>query len=241
MLDAFSTTRETAVAEEQRFLDAAAAQRDRLAGHLAAELAEPATDAAEQSRRRALRRQYDELRRAGDGLIFGRLDGADGTVRHVGRLGIRATEQDADPLVLDWRAPAARAFYTATPVDPQGYSRRRHVRTDGSTVVGVADEPLDGQVAGELVGEGALLAALDQRRTGQMSTAISTLQREQDAIIRAGASGPLRRGNQTSATSRVAPAPARPWSRCTAWPTCSTHTRRWPSRRSWSSVRRPDS
>ena len=43
----------------------------------------------------------------------------------------------------------------------------------------------------ELVGEGALLAALDQRRTGRMSTAISTLQREQDDIIRAEATGPL--------------------------------------------------
>lgn len=41
------------------------------------------------------------------------------------------------------------------------------------------------------MGEGALLAALGQRRTGQMTTAIATLQREQDDIIRADASGPL--------------------------------------------------
>ncbi|MEK8106261.1 UvrD-helicase domain-containing protein [Micromonospora sp. M12] len=53
------------------------------------------------------------------------------------------------------------------------------------------DEPLDGTMTTGLVGEGALLAALGQRRTGHMSTAIATLQREQDDIVRAEASGPL--------------------------------------------------
>ncbi len=119
------------------------------------------------------------------------LDGLDGTVRHVGRVGLRNDDGDGEPLLLDWRAPAARPFYTATAVDPQGQARRRHIRTTGPVVVGVDDEPLDGTMTAELVGEGALLAALDQRRTGHMSAAISTLQREQDDIIRAEATGPL--------------------------------------------------
>ncbi|WP_033345851.1 HelD family protein [Catenuloplanes japonicus] len=180
---------DSAVAEEQRFLDIATAQRDRLAAHLAAELAVPAEDATERARHRRLRRQYEEL--PADGLVFGRLDGRDGTVLHVGRAGIRDEDENADPLVIDWRAPAARPFYTATPVDRQGQARRRHVRTDGPVVVGVDDEPLDGTSTGDLVGEGALLSALNERRTGTMSTAISTLQREQDDIIRAEATGPL--------------------------------------------------
>ncbi|HEX5200220.1 MAG TPA: UvrD-helicase domain-containing protein, partial [Actinoplanes sp.] len=180
-----------AVAEEQEFLDQAAARRDKLADHLRAELSVEALDALERARLRVLRQHYEELRRATEGLVFGRLDGLDGTVRRVGRVGLRDDDESGEPLLVDWRAPAARPFYTATAVDPQGLARRRHIRTTGSVVVGVDDEPLDGTVTTDLVGEGALLFALDQRRTGRMSTAISTLQREQDDIIRAEASGPL--------------------------------------------------
>ena len=203
----------TAIAEEQAFLEIAAARREELLESLSAELSGEAGDALEAARRRMLRRQFDELRQAGAGLVFGRLDGLDGTVRRIGRVGIRAAEEnastnekaktddnerksgngdgDAEPLVLDWRAPIARAFYTATAVDPQGLARRRHIRTGKGAVLGVDDEPLDGSADSGLVGEGALLAALDQRRTGRMGTAIATLQREQDDIIRAGATGPL--------------------------------------------------
>ncbi|KAB1913130.1 AAA family ATPase [Micromonospora sp. AMSO31t] len=183
--------RRSAVAEEQEFLDLATARRDRLVDHLQAELSSDPLDALERARQRMLRQQYEELRRAREGLVFGRLDGLDGTVRHVGRVGLRNDGEDSEPLLVDWRAPAARPFYTATAVDPQGQARRRHIRTTGSAVVGVDDEPLDGTITAELVGEGALLAALDARRTGRMATAIATLQREQDDIIRAEATGPL--------------------------------------------------
>lgn len=183
--------RRDAIAEEQEFLDLATARRDRLTDHLRAELSSEALDALERARQRMLRQQYDELQRAQEGLVFGRLDGVDGTARHVGRVGLRDDGGDGEPLLVDWRAPAARPFYTATAVDPQGQARRRHIRTTGSTVVGVDDEPLDGTMTTGLVGEGALLAALGQRRTGHMSTAIATLQREQDDIVRAEASGPL--------------------------------------------------
>ncbi|MEU7608074.1 UvrD-helicase domain-containing protein [Micromonospora sp. NPDC049204] len=183
--------RRSAVAEEQAFLDLATARRDGLADHLRVELSAEALDAVEQARQRMLGQRYEELRQAREGLVFGRLDGLDGTVRHVGRIGLRDDGEDDEPLLVDWRAAAARPFYTATAVDPQGQARRRHIRTSGSTVVGVDDEPLDGTLSAELVGEGALLAALDQRRTGRMSTAIATLQREQDDIIRAEATGPL--------------------------------------------------
>jgi len=186
-----NAARRSAIAEEQAFLDGAVVRRDQLIASLEAQLAASASEEVERARQSRLRQQCEELRRARDGLVFGRLDGLDGTVRHVGRIGLRDEDEHADPLVVDWRAQAARPFYTATPVDPQGQARRRHVRTSGSVVTGVDDEPLDGSAATELVGEGALLAALDQRRTGRMSTAISTLQREQDDIIRAEATGPL--------------------------------------------------
>jgi len=45
-------------------------------------------------------------------LCFGRLDMGDGSRYHVGRLGL--AEADYEPLLVDWRAPAAQPFYRAT-------------------------------------------------------------------------------------------------------------------------------
>lgn len=62
------------------------------------------------------------LEGAEEGLVFGRIDLADGTVLRIGRLGLH---RDADelPVLLDWRAEAARPFYEATPVHPMGLRR----------------------------------------------------------------------------------------------------------------------
>ena len=49
-------------------------------------------------------------------------------------------DDDYEPLVIDWRAPAAAAFYRATPVDPMGVLRRRVLRCKGADVVGVEDD-----------------------------------------------------------------------------------------------------
>lgn len=186
------STNDTAISQEQRHLDDAFRRRDEIIQQLEEELAAPAEDAVQHARMRMSARRRSELIHAEQGLIFGRLDGLDETVLHLGRVGVPGADADEDePLVIDWRAPAARAFYTATAVDPQGQARRRHIRTHGREVLGVDDEPLDGSAAGELVGEGALLAALDERRTGRMGTAAATLQREQDDVVRADARGPL--------------------------------------------------
>ena len=48
--------------------------------------------------------------------MFGRLDRTDGEIRYVGRIGVR--DADYEPLVIDWRAPAAEPFYRATPSQP---------------------------------------------------------------------------------------------------------------------------
>lgn len=183
---------ETAIRQEQSTLNGAFAQRDDLLRQLDADLAIPASDAVHHARMRMMAQRRAELTHADQGLIFGRLDALDKSVRHLGRVGIPGADGDDDePLVIDWRAPAARAFYTATAVDPQGQARRRHIRTKDRIVLGVDDEPLDGSTASDLVGEGALLAALDERRTGRMGAAAATLQSEQDDVIRANAQGPL--------------------------------------------------
>lgn len=186
-----ATAYAAATAEEQAILDRAFTRRDDLLAQLGAELASPVRDAVEQARMSMMGRRRADLEHAGQGLIFGRLDALDDTVRHLGRAGIPSPDDDSDPLVIDWRAPAARAFYTATPVNPQGQARRRHIRTSGRKVIDLDDEPLDGSHASSLVGEGALLAALSERRTGRMGVAAATLQREQDDVVRADARGPM--------------------------------------------------
>jgi DNA helicase IV len=135
-----------------------------------------------------------ELDTAAEGLVFGRLDRTDGVVHHVGRRGLRT--QDQEPIVVDWRAPAAAAFYRATAADPQGVVRRRTISTRRDRVVGVDDELLDASAEDLLegtvvVGDGAFLAALSRERTGQMRDIVATIQREQDEAVRAPDDGAL--------------------------------------------------
>ncbi|GLY42033.1 DNA helicase [Amycolatopsis sp. NBRC 101858] len=127
------------------------------------------------------------------GLAFGRLDFVPGTAEettYIGRLGLFDEDDDYRPLLVDWRAPVARPFYLATAASPEGVRRRRHLRSLTRKVTGFDDEILDltaadqGQDLG-LAGEAALLAALEQRRTGEMSDIVATIQAEQDRIIRA--------------------------------------------------------
>ena len=52
-----------------------------------------------------------------DRLAFGRVDLRDGARRYIGRIGLSDDEQTQ--LLVDWRAPAARAFYQATAAVPR--------------------------------------------------------------------------------------------------------------------------
>lgn len=130
-------------------------------------------------------------------LCFGRLDLTDGDVRYIGRIGLTDTEHV--PVLTDWRAPAAQAFYRATAAQPDGVVRRRHLLTRGRAVVGLEDEVLDldgldrsdAVDVAHLSGEGALFAALNEHRTGHMGDIVATIQAEQDAIIRSELGGVL--------------------------------------------------
>ncbi|WP_207232592.1 HelD family protein [Micromonospora kangleipakensis] len=140
--------------------------------------------------------QVEQYSAVETGLCFGRLDGDDGAARYIGRIGIFDTGGDYDPLLMDWRAPAARAFYLATAANPHGVRRRRHLRTRERKVTGLNDEVLDLATASptaheELTGEASLLAALNTGRTGRMRDIVETIQAEQDTIIRADLPGVL--------------------------------------------------
>ncbi|GAB7047648.1 HelD family protein [Catenuloplanes indicus] len=125
-----------------------------------------------------------------EGLVFGRLDLKTGQIYHVGRLGIRG--EASESLVIDWRAPAAAAFYQATAKDPRDVVRRRMIRSTGERVTGIEDDLLDPEAAPEdmhIVGDGALLASLGRATGTGMKDIVATIQQEQDEAIRAPSSG----------------------------------------------------
>ncbi|MFB8028594.1 HelD family protein [Streptomyces sp. NPDC056465] len=121
--------------------------------------------------------------------------GEDGTAEiaetlHIGRIGV--LDSDYAPLVIDWRAPAAAPFYRSTPKEPGRVVRRRVIRSKGRRVLGVEDDlmrpELTASLGGEklpVIGDGALMAALGQARSHTMRDIVSSIQAEQDLVIRA--------------------------------------------------------
>ncbi|MBM9463549.1 AAA family ATPase [Aeromicrobium sp. YIM 150415] len=135
-------------------------------------------------------RRLASLDAAHEGLVFGRLDLLDGGRRYIGRIGVR--DEDREILLMDWRAPAASAFYRATAQQPSGVVRRRVLRSRADRVIGVEDDLLDAEHAPDdmvVIGEGALLASLSRARDDQMHSVVATIQAEQDEAIRAPSRG----------------------------------------------------
>ncbi|MBN9800203.1 helicase [Pseudonocardia sp. UM4_GMWB1] len=130
------------------------------------------------------------------GLCFGRLDHVDGAApTRVGRIGL-TDPADGESALVDWRAPAAQPFYCATPVTPLGVTRRRHYTVAGTApherVAGFHDDLLDGDGPGTgtvSASDPALLAALTAPRGTRMRDIVTTIQSEQDEIIRLPLSG----------------------------------------------------
>lgn len=161
------------------------------------------------SERDAFARIYEDrvsqLTEIDERLAFGRLSLATGPgesdagtedappYRYIGRIGLR--DKDQRPILLDWRVPQARAFYQATAATPLGIRARRHLQSKGRTVVRIDDEIFDRELlegdVSALQGEAALLATLTAQRTGRMSDIVSTIQAEQDRIIRSDLRGVL--------------------------------------------------
>ncbi|HEV2782105.1 MAG TPA: ATP-binding domain-containing protein [Actinophytocola sp.] len=131
---------------------------------------------------RTLSTQVNRLRVAESGLCFGRIDGRDGGRAYIGRIGLFDAENDYEPLLVDWRAPASRPFYCATGARPEGLVRRRHFRTSGRRIIDFHDDLLD--VAAADGADTSLLAALAAPRDGTMRDIVATIQAEQDEIIR---------------------------------------------------------
>ncbi|WAJ47167.1 RNA polymerase recycling motor ATPase HelR [Mycobacterium sp. Aquia_216] len=143
---------------------------------------------------RALAKQVKRLDVVDNGLCFGRLDAVSGERSYIGRIGFLDEKNDYAPMLLDWRAPAARAFYVATAATPENMRRRRQFHTRGRQVVDFTDEvlgrPGDGSEPAESE-DSALLAAVNAPRGEGMRDIVATIQAEQDEIIRLDHNGVL--------------------------------------------------
>ncbi|MEU6763005.1 RNA polymerase recycling motor ATPase HelR [Streptomyces sp. NPDC046853] len=111
---------------------------------------------------------------------------------YIGRLGL--TDSEGRRLLLDWRAPAAEPFFAATHADPMGLASRRRYRWTRGRISDYWDEVftadgLEGHAA--LDDQSAFIASLGGNRSSQMRDVLSTIQADQDAIIRAGSRGAL--------------------------------------------------
>ncbi|MFG3493285.1 RNA polymerase recycling motor ATPase HelR [Streptomyces sp. NPDC047972] len=144
------------------------------------------------------------LRRFGLDLCLGRIvgtadpaapspvDGAGAEPVYIGRLGL--TDGSGRRLLVDWRSPAAEPFFAATHAAPMGLASRRRYRWHDGRIGDYWDEVfttdgLEGHAA--LDDQSAFIAGLGGSRSPRMRDVLSTIQADQDAVIRAGSRGTL--------------------------------------------------
>lgn len=131
---------------------------------------------------------------------FGRLDfreeGQPAPVPlYIGKAGV-GEESSRQPLVIDWRAPVSSLFYSFNGGDPnvsydspegtiQGtVSLKRNLLVRQGVLQRVVDSYEEGQDAGAAVSDEFLLHRLGESKDNKLRDIVSTIQQEQDAIIR---------------------------------------------------------
>jgi DNA helicase IV len=108
----------------------------------------------------------------------GRIDREDGPPLYIGRHAV--ADQRNELLAINWRAPAAEAFYAATSADPHGLTRRRRLDIEDRVVLGFVDEQL---ATGEEHLTEAIVEDIIRQRVGEMRQIISTITPDQYALI----------------------------------------------------------
>jgi len=113
---------------------------------------------------------------------------------HIGRRHVH--DPDGHPVVIDWRAPVSRPFYRASPAEPMGLAHRRRFGFSGGELTAYEDEDFTRaglQVQGKLPEEQGnqvsriLIDEIERPRSGPMRDIVSTIQPDQDDIVRADA------------------------------------------------------
>ena len=139
-----------------------------------------------------------QLESLGSTLAFGKITDANGEELYVGR---HSVIDGDDALLVDWRAAAAVPFYRATYSEPLGVVHRRNFlygdesESNSVPLVDYSDElfgsPTFDGGSTVLRGEAAVLASLESSTTDHLTSVVSTIQHEQDRVVRAPADVPL--------------------------------------------------
>jgi DNA helicase IV len=178
------------LAEEQAYLEAArrelARMREKTLGMRAAAGDRVSGDYL------ALTLHRRALQLADDGttaLFFGRLDFERAELEHsrwyVGRRHV--SDEQGDPVVIDWRAELSRAFYRASRREPMGVVLRRRFGVDHGQLTAYEDEHLLSPEPTEPGRSQILVDEIERPRVGPMRDIVATIQPEQDEIVRADA------------------------------------------------------
>ena len=167
---------------EQAYVDEAYDSLDRMREALLRAAEAGATEVAQQAIEDWANGRLRTYQDAERGLCFGRIDAE--TVADPIYVGRRWVHDDVRrALVVNWQAPAARPFYTATPVAPHGVTLRRRFRTKGRTLTGISDEALDGSLADAGAVDDFLLEELERARDARMRDIVATIQADQYHLI----------------------------------------------------------
>jgi DNA helicase IV len=178
------------LAAEQAYVDNAYEQLDHMRSTVARTQEAMATEWAALNMEAWAKRRLQTFEDAERGLVFGRLT-LDATPRplYVGRRWVHDNEHES--LVINWQAPAARPFYTATPQDPHGVTQRRRFRANGRKLLDISDESLDGSAVEGAAVSDFLLEELERRREARMRDIVATIQSDQYRLITADPQGAL--------------------------------------------------
>ena len=133
------------------------------------------------------------LRRFRLDLCLGRIvREGDAEPTYIGRLGL--SDRSGEVLLVDWRAPAAEPFFAATHANPAGLVSRRRYRWANGRITDYWDEAFTAEGlrhAASLDDQSAFIASLGASRSPRMRDVLSTIQADQDAVIRADSPGAL--------------------------------------------------
>src|ERR687897_283570 len=171
--------------EEQAYFDRALALRDRQQ----ADLERAPAMAANPRAAVELRKRVSSLGLVDpeEAVAFGRIEAA-GHRWYIGKGAI--WDDDNDLVVVNWQAPIAAPFYTATPSDPEGLDARRVYRCRGNQIHDIeellfrdlAEAIVEGRAPRPVLSD-ALLESLGRDRSGELADIVSTVQAAQYDVI----------------------------------------------------------
>jgi AAA domain/UvrD-like helicase C-terminal domain len=170
---------------EQAYFDRALALRDRQQAGLARAPGMAANPRAAVELRKRVSRLG--LADPDEAIAFGRIE-ADDRRWYIGKGAI--WDDHNDLVVVNWQAPIAAPFYTATPDDPEGLDARRLYRCTGNQIREIED--LMFREVARAIAEGrppepvltdALLDSLGSARSGELGDIVATIQAAQYDVI----------------------------------------------------------